>query len=126
MSDSSAGAVIDTQVPARLDRLPRARFHGLVVMALRERGASGRGELGRAVGVRQWGPGRFGESLRVARAQGQARRVARARYEASSRGQPPQGGGTEGSTRDCAATENGGAPPGDVEGGPAKRANTEP
>ena len=55
-----------------------------IVRTLRERGATGRTELGRAVGARSWGPGRFGESLRAAQQQGQARRVARARYEATS------------------------------------------
>jgi len=56
-----------------------------IVRTLRERGASGRAELGRAVGARSWGPGRFGESLRAAQQQGQARRIARARYEATPR-----------------------------------------
>jgi MFS family permease len=55
-----------------------------IVRTLRERGVTGRNELGRAVGSRSWGPGRFGESLRAAQQQGQARRVARARYEATS------------------------------------------
>ena len=55
-----------------------------IVRTLRERGATGRGELGRALGARSWGPGRFGESLRAAQQQGQARRVARARYEATA------------------------------------------
>jgi MFS family permease len=55
-----------------------------IVRTLRERGVTGRNELGRAVGARSWGPGRFGESLRAAQQQGQARRVARARYEATS------------------------------------------
>jgi hypothetical protein len=56
-----------------------------IVRVLRERGATGRGELGRAVGARQWGPGRYGDSLRAAQRQGLARRVARARYEAADR-----------------------------------------
>jgi hypothetical protein len=54
-----------------------------IIRALRERGTSSRSELGRAVGAHRWGPGRFGDSLRIAQQQGQARRVARARYEAS-------------------------------------------
>jgi MFS family permease len=49
-----------------------------IVRTLRERGPTRRGELGRAVGARQWGPGRFGESLRAAERAGAARRVARA------------------------------------------------
>src|SRR5499433_1091931 len=34
MADASAGAVIETDVPARLDRLPWSRFHTLVIVAL--------------------------------------------------------------------------------------------
>ena len=55
-----------------------------IVRTLRERGATRRRDLRRAVGARQWGPGRFGESLRAAQQQGQAQRVARARYEATT------------------------------------------
>jgi MFS family permease len=57
-----------------------------ILAVLRERGATRRGDLGRAVGAKQWGPGRFGESLRAAEQQGHARRVARRRgYEATPR-----------------------------------------
>ncbi len=55
-----------------------------IVLALRERGAIRRAVLGRAVGAKQWGPGRFTESLREAEQQGRARRVTRRRrYEAT-------------------------------------------
>ncbi|HLW96671.1 MAG TPA: MFS transporter [Solirubrobacteraceae bacterium] len=55
-----------------------------ILTVLRERGATRRGDLSRAVGAKQWGPGRFGESLRAAELQGQARRVVRRRgYEAT-------------------------------------------
>jgi MFS family permease len=58
-----------------------------ILTVLRERGgATRRADLGRAVGAKQWGPGRFGESLRAAEQQGHARRVARRRgYEATPR-----------------------------------------
>ena len=55
-----------------------------IVRTLRQRGVTRRGELGRAVGARSWETGRFGDSLRAAQQQGQARRLARARYEATS------------------------------------------
>ncbi len=57
-----------------------------IVRALQERDAgASRAELARAVGAREWGPGRFGASLRVAERRGDARRIARARYEAARR-----------------------------------------
>ena len=56
-----------------------------IIRTLRERGATGRSELRRAVGARQWGPGRYSASLRVAQEQGRARRLTRARYEAAGR-----------------------------------------
>ncbi len=56
-----------------------------IVRELRQRGGASRSELSRAVGAAQWGPGRFGASLREAREQGQARRVARTRYELNER-----------------------------------------
>jgi hypothetical protein len=68
-----------------------------IVRALRERGSSSRAELSRAVNARRWGPGRFGQSLRVAQEQGQARRVARARYEAAA--ENARRGASEGSSR---------------------------
>ncbi len=58
-----------------------------IVRELRDRGTTRRTDLGRAVGSRQWGPGRFGASLRAAEQQGQMRRVARARYEATATGE---------------------------------------
>ena len=67
-----------------------------IIRALRERGTSSRSELGRAVGARRWRPGRFGDSLRIAQQHSQARRVARARYEAieaAKRDEATAGGG---------------------------------
>jgi MFS family permease len=74
-----------------------------IVRTLRERGPTGRGELGRALGARSWGPGRFGESLRAAQQQGQARRIARARYEATAHDsagpRPERSAGPDGARR---------------------------
>jgi MFS family permease len=97
-----------------------------IVRTLRERGPTRRGDLGRAVGAREWGPGRFGESLRAAERAGAARRVARSgnggaprrgtrsRYEAAPGG-PGQGSGAsadalQGETR--SAPPSSGPPPG--------------
>ena len=73
-----------------------------ILRELRQRGGASRAELSRAVGARQWGPGRFGASLRAAREQGQARRVARTRYELTGRddgvensARTPDGAGTQ-------------------------------
>ena len=56
-----------------------------ILAVLRERCTTRRSDLGRAVGAKRWGPGRFGESLREAETQGRARRVTRRRgYEATS------------------------------------------
>ncbi len=48
--------------------------------ALREHGVLGRRELGRLVGCRHWGPGRFGHALRTAVRVGRIRRVGRGMY----------------------------------------------
>jgi hypothetical protein len=47
---------------------------------LREHGELGRRELGRRVGCRYWGPGRYGAALRAAVARGRIRRVRRGVY----------------------------------------------
>ena len=80
---------------------PHEREVEQIVRTLRERGATRRADLGRAVGARQWGPGRFGESLRVAQQQGQARRVARSRYEATT----PGGGSRDESSHGTGRTD---------------------
>jgi hypothetical protein len=81
-----------------------------IVRALREHGATRRSDLGRTVGANQWGPGRFGASLRIAQQKGEARRIDRVRYEAarhdaaeggreSSPSRQAAGGGSDGSRR---------------------------
>jgi hypothetical protein len=75
-----------------------------IVRALRERGASSRSDLGRAIGAKQWGPGRFSASLRIAQEQGQARRTARARYEASRQHAAGDGGRDSGASSRETAT----------------------
>jgi MFS family permease len=72
-------------LPAQRPSPAQDREIEAIVRELRQRGGASRSELGRAVGARQWGPGRFGASLRAAQQQGQARRVARTRYEAAKR-----------------------------------------
>jgi hypothetical protein len=53
--------------------------------ALEERGEITRDDLGRAVGARYWGPGRFGVALREAEYEGRIRRVSRSTYAPVSR-----------------------------------------
>jgi len=48
--------------------------------ALREQGVLRRRELGRLVGCRYWGPGRFGRALRAAMRQGRIARPSRGHY----------------------------------------------
>lgn len=103
---SQAGTV-ETEVPARLDRLPWSRFHWMVVIGLCQRdlpdggvrrarrggapgteprhrpheyGRASRRELRRRVGARYWGPGRFGEALREAVAQGRAKQLPKGQF----------------------------------------------
>jgi hypothetical protein len=54
----------------------------IISRALREHGELSRDELGRRVGARYWGPGRFRAALREAVAEGTARRVSRSSYAA--------------------------------------------
>ncbi len=72
-------------MPAQRPSPVQDREVAAIVRALQERETASRAELGRAVAARQWGPGRFGSSLRIAQQRGDARRVARARYEAARR-----------------------------------------
>ena len=48
--------------------------------AVDEHGPTHRDELARLVGARHWGPGRFGNALREAAAEGRIRRVSRSTY----------------------------------------------
>ena len=48
--------------------------------AVREHGVLSRRELGRHVGCRFWGPGRFGRALRTAVRDGRIRRAGRGMY----------------------------------------------
>ena len=52
----------------------------IIENALREQGSANRRELARRVGGRYWGPGRFGEALRQAVAEGRAKRLSRGEY----------------------------------------------
>jgi hypothetical protein len=57
-----------------------AREIDMLERALRERGELPRRELGRLVGCRYWGPGRFGRALRAGVRQGRLRRPRRGVY----------------------------------------------
>jgi len=48
--------------------------------ALEDRGEMARGDLGRAVACKYWGPGRFSSALRAAVARGAIRRTGWGRY----------------------------------------------
>jgi MFS family permease len=52
-----------------------------IVAALQSSGPQRREDLGRLVGARFWGPGRFAQALRAAIAQGRVRRTGRNRFE---------------------------------------------
>jgi hypothetical protein len=68
----------------------------IIARALAEHGQLSREELGRRVGARYWGPGRFRGALREALAEGAARRVGRNLYAAdpdlAGHGTAPAGG----------------------------------
>jgi hypothetical protein len=51
-----------------------------IARALADGGPMRREELARRVGARRWGPGRFGNAVSQAIAEGRARRLARGRY----------------------------------------------
>ncbi len=86
MSDGGREAVaqtgtIETRIPARLDRLPWAKFHRMIIgRALVEHGSAGRRELNRRVGGRCWGPGRFRSALREAEVEGRVKRLRSDQY----------------------------------------------
>jgi len=50
---------------------------------LAEHGETSRAELARLAGARRWGPGRFGEALRAAVAEGRVRRRPHGRFAAA-------------------------------------------
>jgi len=52
----------------------------IIDRALRDRGSANRRELGRRVGARYWGPGRFRAALREAVTEGRAKRLPRGEY----------------------------------------------
>jgi MFS family permease len=65
---------------------------GIIRRALDEHGELPRRELGRRIGARYWGPGRFRSALRAAQRQGAVRRVGRDRYaSAGGAGGSPSG-----------------------------------
>jgi hypothetical protein len=74
-SSSSDVEASDTALAREIDILERA---------VRERGELGRRELGRLVGCRYWGPGRYGRALRAAVKQGRIGHPRRGYY-----GPPP-------------------------------------
>ena len=58
--------------------LPPAAFEHeveIIDRALQDRGSANRRELGRRVGARYWGPGRFRSALRAAIAEGRVKRL---------------------------------------------------
>jgi MFS family permease len=67
----------------------------IIENALREQGSANRRELGRRVGSRYWGPGRFREALREAVAEGRVKRLPRGEFAAGAEARPkvesPQG-----------------------------------
>jgi MFS family permease len=81
LASARAMSLSDPYPEASLDREV-----DLIVAALRDRGAANRKELGRRVGARFWGPGRFSAALREAVAEGRARRLARGQFGPSQEG----------------------------------------
>ncbi len=68
---SAPSAVAERVLDSEIDRIGRA---------VDEHGATSRDELARLVGARRWGPGRFGNALREAVAEGRIRRLSRTTY----------------------------------------------
>jgi MFS family permease len=94
-------------LPAQRPTTPPDREVEAIVRELRERGAATRrSDLRRAVGARQWGPGRFSTSLRLAEQQGQARRIARTRYEVARRDAASEQGSPSAATPPAGPTSN--------------------
>ena len=69
----------------------REREVAMIDRALRERGSADRRELGRRVGARYWGPGRYRAALREAVIEGRAKRLRGGEYAPvdSSPGETP-------------------------------------
>lgn len=64
--------------------VPLDREVEVIDRALHEHGSANRRELGRRVGARCWGPGRFQAALRQAVAEGRAKRLPRGQFAPSS------------------------------------------
>ena len=62
----------------------------IIGAALQEHGSCNRRELRRRVGARYWGPGRFGEALRQAVAEGRARPLPKGQFAPTEPGQGPE------------------------------------
>ena len=60
----------------------------IIENALREQGSANRRELGRRVGGRYWGPGRFHEALREAVAEGRVKRLPRGGFAVGTEPRP--------------------------------------
>ena len=69
---------------SRVDLRPEVE---IIERALHERGSANRRELGRRVGARFWGPGRFSAALREAVVEGRAKRLRGGEYAPA--GEPP-------------------------------------
>jgi endo-1,4-beta-D-glucanase Y len=67
------------QVSAPIDEIALDHEISMISRALAEHGTLDRRELGRLVGARYWGPGRFSAALREAIAEGEAQAVSRHR-----------------------------------------------
>jgi MFS family permease len=63
----------------------------LIENALREKGSANRRELGRRVGGRYWGPGRFNEALHEAVSQGRAKRLPGGEFASTETPRPETG-----------------------------------
>jgi hypothetical protein len=62
----------------------------IIDAALRQHGSCTRRELGRRVGARYWGPGRFREALREAIAEGRAKALPRGQLAPADSDQQPR------------------------------------
>jgi hypothetical protein len=72
-TDAAALRTIETDIPARMDRLPWSRWHWLVVI----------GRIGDKLGCKYWGPLRFRNALKEGVQRGAFRKTARNRYAAA-------------------------------------------
>jgi hypothetical protein len=75
-----------------IERFWLDREMGMLEQAVNENGEVKRSELGRMVGCRYWGPGRYGRALRKAVDEGRIRRVRRGVYGPANRSATPRNG----------------------------------